>query len=1001
MKNKCVTKKNKPCVTGNGGGSDHISNRLEFYRNAVAFMPDPVGSHPGIAMVVDAPLGRVSQQFCTCNQSGAGTCAHLRQLFAIYEVLKKDPYHINFEENFKKSIWYDLLVVLADGCRETPGSVTLRAGGQSDAKYLQVVGSRELLLLTYFSTGRDFSRFMERCLVLADETSVPTRGNILSRLALLTLTDNERVMHANGLKSRRQVMEDSFWFRFAYHGYREFGPDGCQFQGAINETSGMFYIKGENADGDVIFMLEVPRKKVKRVLKVLQAKRFNQKGLTICPVPLDTIFDVKMNEDLDLEIKQLIRVIQKKGEARFFDRKDLKKYQYGDLYYIPELKILADDTNPGKTVYNPDESMAGLIKRSRVPDFLAEHGEILKQEGFRLDKSVDKLKIINTFDTIDVTPQAIERDWYWLSIKYGVGNYAISLADILRAQKEGQRFLETDTGWIDCRSPELKKLSALIPGDDTAAGPEKTDQVKLNRLDLMRMRAFSGKEWTVTGATDDARTLTQLLNGQTRHSMPMLTGMTSTLRPYQQIGAEWLWFLYENRFGGLLCDDMGLGKTHQVMAFLLALAEQDSDAGPFLVISPTTVLSHWHRKINDHAPTLKAVVYHGGQRDLAQALDHHRVILTSYGLLRRDIAALEKIRFQAVVFDEIQAIKNAATQAYRAAENLDARIKLGLTGTPIENSIIDLKALMDLTTPGYLGTTEAFERRYVAPIKQDIKSRRRKELSRLISPFTLRRLKKTVLTDLPAKIENQMTCRLSDDQVKLYQDALASRGAGLLDVLGQEDEPIPYLHVFALLNMLKQICNHPVLLEKEVDTYARYGSGKWDLFQEILTQSLESGQKVVVYSQYLKMIDIIGRHLKQAKIEHVTLTGASRNRGRLIARFNDDPDCRVFVGSLKAGGTGIDLVAASVVIHYDRWWNAAREDQATDRVHRIGQKKGVHIFKLVTEGTLEEKIAVIIEKKKKIMDAVMQEDDPGLLKTFSREDLMEMLSIPVLPPLSA
>jgi SNF2 family DNA or RNA helicase len=377
------------------------------------------------------------------------------------------------------------------------------------------------------------------------------------------------------------------------------------------------------------------------------------------------------------------------------------------------------------------------------------------------------------------------------------------------------------------------------------------------------------------------------------------------------------------------------------------------------------------------------------------------VILTSYGLLRRDIAALEKIRFQAVVFDEIQAIKNAATQAYRAAENLDARIKLGLTGTPIENSIIDLKALMDLTTPGYLGTTEAFERRYVAPIKQDIKSRRRKELSRLISPFTLRRLKKTVLTDLPAKIENQMTCRLSDDQVKLYQDALASRGAGLLDVLGQEDEPIPYLHVFALLNMLKQICNHPVLLEKEVDTYARYGSGKWDLFQEILTQSLESGQKVVVYSQYLKMIDIIGRHLKQAKIEHVTLTGASRNRGRLIARFNDDPDCRVFVGSLKAGGTGIDLVAASVVIHYDRWWNAAREDQATDRVHRIGQKKGVHIFKLVTEGTLEEKIAVIIEKKKKIMDAVMQEDDPGLLKTFSREDLMEMLSIPVLPPLSA
>ncbi len=998
MKNKrnnCVTKKNRPLVTGNDDGPDQIFNRMEFHRNAVALMPDPADRHPGIAMVVDAPLGQVSQRFCTCTQSGSRTCAHLRQLFGIYEGLKKDPHRTNFEENFKKSIWYDLLAILADGCRETPESVTLRAGGQKDAKYLQVVSGQGTLLLTYFSTAMDFYRFMERCLVLADETSMPTRGNILSRLALLTLTDNERVMHANGLKSRRQGLEDSFWFRFAYHGYREFGSSDCLFHGAVNETSGMFFIKGETVAGDVIFMLEIPRKKVKRVLKALQAKCFNQKGLTLCPVPLDTIFDVKMNEDLDLEIKPLIRVIQKKGEASFFDRKDLKKYQYGDLYYIPELKILADDANPGKTVYNPGEPMAGLIKRSRVPEFLAEHKERLKQEGFRLDKSVRKLKIIDAFDVIDVSPQAIERDWYWLSIKYGIGNHSISLTEILRAQKEGQRFLETDTGWIDCRSSELEKISTLIHGDDTDAGPEKNGQVKLNRLDLMRMRAFSGKEWTVTGDTDDARTLAQLFKGQPPHPMPLLKGMTSTLRPYQQIGAEWLWFLYENRFGGLLCDDMGLGKTHQVMAFLLALAEQGPDAGPFLVISPTTVLSHWHRKINDHVPGLMAVVYHGGQRDLAEALDQHQVILTSYGLLRRDIDALKKIRFQAVVFDEIQAIKNAATQAYRAAENLDARIKLGLTGTPIENSISDLKALMDLTAPGYLGTTEAFERRFVAPIEQDIKSRRRKELSRLISPFTLRRLKKTVLADLPAKIENQMACRLSDDQVKLYRDALASRGTGLLDVLGREDEPIPYLHVFALLNLLKQICNHPALLEKEVGTYARYGSGKWDVFQEILTQSLESGQKVVVYSQYLKMIDIIGRHLQQAKIEHVTLTGSSRNRGKLIARFNDDPNCRVFVGSLKAGGTGIDLVAASVVIHYDRWWNAAREDQATDRVHRIGQKKGVHIFKLVTEGTLEEKIAAIIEKKKNIMDAVMQEDDPGLLKTFSRKELMEMLSIPV------
>jgi len=925
----------------NNDQSDQISSRLEFHRTAVALMPEPDDGDPGIAMMVDVSFGRVSQRFCTCSRSGSGTCAHLRKLSGIYRKLEKDACDTNFEENFKNSVWHDLLVVMADGCRETPESVTLKTGGRGDSKYLQVVGRQNVLFFTYFPIGKDFSRFMERCLNLTDGTFVPTRGNILSRLALLTLTDNERIMQASGLKSRRQVMENSIWFRFAYHGYREFGQNGCLFHEAVDETSGMFLIKGKNSKGNLIFSLEIPRPKVKRVLDALKDKLSNQHGVTICPVPLDTIFDVRMNKDLDLEVMQLIRVIQKKGEIKFFEKKDLKKYQYGDLYYIPELNIIADDSNPGQAVYDTDESMAALIQRSQVPEFLAEHRDALKQKHWHFDKSVRKLKIINDFDSIEVIPKAIDRNWCWLSINYGIGNYSISLTDILRAQKEGQRFLKTDDGWVDCRSPELKKLSALIHGSDSDTSAGNPDQIKLSRLGLLKIKAFSDKNWTVKGHADRVRELNQLFNGRTMHPMPTVKGMTSALRSYQQIGAKWLWFLYENRFGGLLCDDMGLGKTHQVMAFLLALTEQDPAAGPFLVICPTTVLSHWRGKISEHVPALKAAVYH-------------------------------------------------------AADNLDARIKLGLTGTPIENSISDLKALMDLSVPGFLDATDAFNRRYADPIEQDAKSNRREELSRLISPFTLRRLKNTVLKELPDKIENQMACRLSDDQIKLYRDALASRGARLMATLDRKDEPVPYLHVFALLNLLKQICNHPALLEKNVEAYTRYGSGKWDLFQEILTQSLESGQKVVVYSQYLKMIDIIGHYLKQQQIKHVTLTGASRNRGDRIARFNDDPNCRVFVGSLKAGGTGIDLVSASVVIHYDRWWNAAREDQATDRVHRIGQKKGVHIFKLMTEGTLEEKIAAIIEKKKNMMDAVMLKDDPGFLKTFSRKDLMEMLSIPVL-----
>jgi len=370
------------------------------------------------------------------------------------------------------------------------------------------------------------------------------------------------------------------------------------------------------------------------------------------------------------------------------------------------------------------------------------------------------------------------------------------------------------------------------------------------------------------------------------------------------------------------------------------------------------------------------------------------VILSTYGILRNDVEQFEHIPFALAVFDEIQYLKNTNTKAYESAYRLNSKVKLGLTGTPIENTLWELKALFDLTVPGYLGADKDFHERYVQPIQLDSSSSSRKSLSRLISPFTLRRLKKTVLDELPDKIEDIRTCRLSDDQVKLYRDAIASRGEGLVNVLKKDGEAVPYMHIFALLNLLKQICNHPAQVNGRADDYEQYRSGKWDLFEEIIFECLDSDQKIVVYSQYLEMIRIIEKFLQGLEVGYVTLTGASGNRGEIISRFNKDPDCRMYVGSLKAGGIGIDLVAASVVIHYDRWWNAAKEDQATDRVHRIGQKRGVQVFKLVTQGTLEEKISVIIDKKRALMDSIVPEDDPNLLKAFSREELIEMLAPP-------
>jgi SNF2 family DNA or RNA helicase len=423
------------------------------------------------------------------------------------------------------------------------------------------------------------------------------------------------------------------------------------------------------------------------------------------------------------------------------------------------------------------------------------------------------------------------------------------------------------------------------------------------------------------------------------------------------------------------------------------IRRDEKEKRPFLIVCPTTVLSHWSVKIGQHAPALAATVYYGGDRDLSAAMDAADVLITSYGVLLRDIEQLQRTDFSLAVFDEMQQIKNADTKTYQSALQLNAAVKLGLSGTPIENSILELKALMDVVAPGYLGSDQAFGRRFTVRTKADgVAAEQRAELRRLIYPFTLRRLKARVLEELPAKIEDIRFCELSDKQVKLYRDAVESRAKGIRASLENEDAAIPYIHIFALLTLLKQICNHPALVDKHPVNGDGSVSGKWDLFIELLEESLASGQKVVVYSQFTEMIAIIAEYLNQQAIGHVVLTGSSRNRGALIERFNTDPQCRVFVGSLKAGGTGIDLVAGSVVIHYDRWWNAAKEDQATDRVHRIGQQRGVQVFKLVTLGTLEEKISAIIENKRKLMADIVREDDPGLLKAFSRQELLNFLS---------
>jgi SNF2 family DNA or RNA helicase len=994
-----ITAKRRPskkAVAETPAASTADFNRLEFHRHALALMPDPADRRPGIAFQIDGGPPKVAQQSCSCRTSGAATCSHQKELSRVLAAWQNEAIGSSVYTDFQHGLWHRLAAVLAEEERETPATIRLAAIQAGGRNRVEVIGSSNRSLLTYISAELDRARFLERCTQPPEDADVPTRGEVIRQLSFLTLTENERVLMDHGLKTRRQVLEETFWYKFAYHCFREFGSNGCTLHPAVDEASGAFMVTGITAQDEEVFKMEIPRNRVKRLLQDCGGMLSNQHGLAINPIPLDVIFDVKLTSKLDIEISPLLRLVSKKGEAKFFQREDLKRFQYGDLYYIKELNLLAEDRYPEPPPKSLAEPVKTVIEKSQVPSFLDKHALELKSSTFQVDKSIRRLKILKNFDRLEITPRVLERDWLWLSVNYGAGNQSIALAEILKARQAGQRYVATDEGWVDCNSPQFDILDLLLKDQTDNESAEDGQTIRLHRADVLRLNAAAGQNLHIDGDSRHAVELKNFLDLKSAAPLPVLKDRITPLRTYQVRGVEWLWFLFENGFGVLLCDDMGLGKTHQVMALMTALQSQILKGGSFLVVCPTTVISHWQKKITEHAPALNPGVYYGGQRNLDILVKECNTVLTSYGILLRDIEQIKQVCFTLAVFDEIQNIKNSATRTYRAAKAVCAQMNLGLTGTPIENTVTELKALMDLTTPGYLGSDADFISRYVSSIEEEQNAARRRELSRLVSPFTLRRLKQSVLAELPAKIEDLRTCRLSDDQVKLYRDAVEKRGRDLQEVIQSDDQPLPYMHIFALLNLLKQICDHPALVERDTAGYDRYRSGKWDLFCELLVESLDSGQKVVIYSQYLAMIDIIKVFLQELKVGYVSLTGQSRNRGAIIQRFNEESDCRVYVGSLKAGGTGIDLVAASVVIHYDRWWNAAREDQATDRVHRIGQRRGVQVFKLVTEGTLEEKIAALIDKKRQLLDSVVKEDDPGLLKSFTREELIELMDMPVL-----
>lgn len=920
---------------------------------------------------------------CTCagGRRGKG-CKHINALRPWV-----DDCHVrwggrSWQPTFEHSVWPRVAAACfaADG-RDCVG-LGVRQVALDGRDFYRVESARDGALRVLVPRDAAGQRLVDRLGLGPLGTSEGSRARLLERLQRLQASVTERALNERDTYTRRQACERSVYGRLAYHLVREQVGVACVPR--VDRDSADFLLICRASDGHEAMRFVLPREAVADVLELLRAVAPGDGELAVRPLPLKTLFKVTASTALDVEVRPMIEALQAGGEARLFERTELERFRYGRLVYLPDLQVLAELETPGRERRFATPATLTLT-RSQVPAFVQ---SMQAQAELVVDGSQRALNVFRAPDGLALAEPALDeggRD-FWADVRCTFGQADVSLLELLRARDARLPYLEVAGGWVELASSGLEPLWNLAPTREPRRRREAS--VRLAPRDVLQLACATPTELRLPAGAGVAATLARLIEGRTLEALPELPGLRSELRLYQRHGVDWLRFLHEHQLAGLLCDDMGLGKTHQVMAFLVWLREHRAPNGPFVVVCPTSVISHWADKLRAFAPGLSHSTYHGSQRALPATLAPGHVLVTSYGVLRNDVARLSELRPAVAVFDEIQHVKNRGTASYEAAATLTADMKVGLTGTPVENTLGDLKALMDVVLPGYLGSDAQFAERHGSTAGPA----GRAQLRRRLAPFMLRRLKQDVLHELPAKIDDLRTCALSDEQRKLYQDVLAAKAAPLRAQLGRGEEPVPYLHVFAVLNLLKRICDHPALALGSPERYTEWTSGKWDLFTEILDEALASGQKVVVFSQYLGMLDIMARHLTSLGVGHAVLTGATVARGALLARFNDDPDCRVFLGSLKAGGVGIDLVAASVVVHYDRWWNAAREDQATDRVHRIGQQRAVQVFKLITRGTLEERIAQIIEDKRALMGDVLTSDDPHLAKVFTREQLLELLA---------
>ena len=589
----------------------------------------------------------------------------------------------------------------------------------------------------------------------------------------------------------------------------------------------------------------------------------------------------------------------------------------------------------------------------------------------------------------------LDYDW-----RFSMNGVDLSEEEFNQLVEEKRKLVYIRGRWIKLDPAFIHQIQELM---------KKAEQEGLTVRDVIEQELFKEEDAEIDDL-DDPRTFGKIQIELNRNWKSMIKGLRDlkqlpledvpegfhgNLRPYQQLGMSWLLFLRQYGFGATLADDMGLGKTIQLITYLLKVKEAEN-TGPALIICPTSVLGNWQKELEKFAPSLSVYLHYGSNRlkgeDFTKKANGVDVVLTSYGLSHIDFEEFDSLSWSSISIDEAQNIKNAATKQSRAVRKLKGLHHIALTGTPMENRLTELWSIFDFTNHGYLGSLGQFQKQFVVPIEKEDEKPKINQLQSLIRPFLLRRTKKDeeVALNLPDKLEQKEYCPLTAEQASLYEQLVKDTLDNVEKLSGIERKGL----ILQMLSRLKQLCNHPALyLKEERPDHLLERSSKLEKLQELIGFAIDQGESCLIFTQYIEMGHMIQRMLRdEFDIEVPFLNGSvpKQQRDRMITRFQDR-EFPVFLLSLKAGGTGLNLTAANHVIHYDRWWNPAVENQATDRAYRIGQKRFVHVHKFICTGTLEEKIDLMLDKKQALNDEVIQSD--SWITELSTDDLRDLIHL--------